>query len=948
MAVLTMNPVSENLSLAEPGSTSLPWSRTLSPENISGATQTSRVVDVYRSLADALGISESTARSLVWGRMIQDAGGFSTDHARNVAWGRYCSDTVSFKCDRTGLSHGTLADSLAAYWNLDEATGDRIDSTGNGNTLASTNGVGSTVGKNGDAAKFISAADQYLSIDDNTTINLAGRDWSMSLWVKFDALTNDEPNDYVGICSKGDGTNDGWGMSLFYRPSLNRIELKISDGSLGTGVSGYSLRADNFGGISTGTWYHLIVTFTESNRAVTLSVNGTENTGTSTYEVYDPAGAGNFSLGRAFAITRYSMSGAIDGVGIWTKVLSSDEKTALYNSGAGISRPSSEDSPRLVADYYRLVADTCGLSDLVTRRADVYRSLADTLGISTVEAYNRAFGRAVAETLGLTEVPPPGFGLVVRRSLLERLGLTTSASRSVLSPVLLPVLSDTVGASTAAAVGVLFARRVSEQLRLANSVSRAVDYLRVILDPSLGLFDAVAGWDKDHSLSVAETIGLSTGSTIVGFNPGLAIIISDSIGLSDTLTGTLTLTPVTITVADQISASTVVFSSSLGLAWTISVNDTIGASTSAAREVTVARRFSDTVGISTTVAFQQNINRVAVERLGLATAEAHASVVARRIAEALGTATDAARSVAYGRTVSDTLAISEAIRRAVDVKRVVSDTAGLSTVAARIVDTARQVIESLSMATPSSVQEVAYRRSVADTAGLSDGASSRMAFLRQVADTLGISDDSDFSRIIRKAFLETLGLSDNDIVAAAWGRQLSNNLGLSTTASQGNNVLRRAATDNLGLSDAASRTLAWGRTINESLGMTDVTDRAVSWGRSLNESLGLSDAASQGNNVLRRSVLNLLGISGDINDLALAAVFVRTFSDNVGLADTIDRQVTYQRMLSEALGLNGLYDIFNTTGQIRSVATGYFVPGDTAAAAFVPGDAAASSFLPGA
>lgn len=883
MAVLTMNPVAENLSLKEPGTISLPWSRSITPENISGATSATRVADVYRSLSDALGISESKAIAVIWSRILSETGGFSTDYSRAMAWGRYCSDTVRFKCDRTGLSHGTLADSLGAYWNLDESSGSRIDSSGNGNTLASTNGVASTVGRNGDAATFVYASDQHLDVTDNTSLNMAGRDWSVSLWVKLDALTNAEPNDYVGICGKGDGTNDGWGMCIFYRPSLNRIELKISDGSPGTSVSGYSLRAETFGGISTGTWYFIVATFDYETMAATISVNGTEDSGTSAYVVYDPAGVGAFSIGRAFNINRYNMSGAIDGVGVWSKTLNSTEKSALYNSGAGISRPTSEDSPRTVTDYRRAVQESLALSELVRRVSDVYRSVSDTLGISAAQSLGRVFGTSVIETLGLSTYAP-GFGLVLNRVLTERFGVSTAAAGEKRSPVYMSVVSNTVGASTAAAAGSVYARRVSETMRLSNSVARAVDYLRVIVDPSLGMYDDVVGWDKDHSLNVVETLGISTSSTIVGFNPGLAIIVSDSLSLSDSLTGVLTLTPVSITVADRVGASTYAYSTSLGVAWTISVNSTVGLSTGAAREVTVARLVSSNVGLSTTVVFQQDVNRVAVERLGLSTAASHADIIARLISSTLGVSTPAvSRTVAYGRAFSDTVALSESISRAVDVRRAVTETAGLSTAVERVVDAARRLSESLSLATGTPSRQTDYRRSFVDNAGFSDAKSAATVWAKSLAEHIGLADSASLGAAILRAFADTLGFSDD-------------------------------------------------------------TDLAVTWRRAFDDDLGLSTSALQGNSLLRRSVLESLGIS---DELDAAAIFRRSLTDGVSLTDAVRRQVTYQRMLADALGINGTYDIFNTAGEYRSVAQGLFVPGQVAGEMFVPGESAAAIFMPG-
>ncbi len=219
----------------------------------------------------------------------------------------------------------SLRVNLGAFWNLDETSGNRADSSYHANTLTDTNSVSYAVGKQGNGATFVSASSQHLSIADNSSLTLGSTDFSISLWVKFNSLVNNGLNDYLGIISKGGG-GAAYSFSIQYRPLTAQLQLQIYNGG-----TTYALWASTFGAMTIDTWYHVIVAYRDSNKATSISVNGTENTGTSTVALTDSSYG--FSLGRAYYSNTYNSNSEIDCVGYWKKVLSSTEKTALYLSG---------------------------------------------------------------------------------------------------------------------------------------------------------------------------------------------------------------------------------------------------------------------------------------------------------------------------------------------------------------------------------------------------------------------------------------------------------------------------------------------------------------------------------------------------------------------------------------------------------------------------------------
>ena len=224
-------------------------------------------------------------------------------------------------------SQNSLMSGLVAHWKLNETSGNRVDSYSN-NDLTPTNTPGFDTGIIGNGVSFVSASNQVLSVSDNKQINLGGTDFSISLWVKYNALTNNSAQDYLGILSKGSG-GAAYCISMQYRIASGFMQAQLNNG-----VTTGNFAASTFGAFTTGVWYNVIFTYNNTSKAVTISVNGTENGYTSATTPTDVSYALN--IGRAYNSNTYNSSAIIDSVSIWKKVLNSAEKSRLYNSGSGI------------------------------------------------------------------------------------------------------------------------------------------------------------------------------------------------------------------------------------------------------------------------------------------------------------------------------------------------------------------------------------------------------------------------------------------------------------------------------------------------------------------------------------------------------------------------------------------------------------------------------------
>lgn len=223
----------------------------------------------------------------------------------------------------------TLTLSISAYWKLDETSGNRADSVGT-STLTDNNTVTYNPGKVSNAAQFTAANSEWLSVNDNAAISNTG-DLTLAFWVYLDTdasvmgIVCKEPNNYTTGEYEIIYNNNVGGNKRFQYVVIN------------TTGDATSVTASNFGTPSTGTWYFILATWTASSGTMTIQVNnGTANTGTRSGTARD--GTVPLLIGAQTTTSRW-FDGRIDEVGIWKRVLTTAERTALYNGGSGQSYP---------------------------------------------------------------------------------------------------------------------------------------------------------------------------------------------------------------------------------------------------------------------------------------------------------------------------------------------------------------------------------------------------------------------------------------------------------------------------------------------------------------------------------------------------------------------------------------------------------------------------------
>jgi hypothetical protein len=232
---------------------------------------------------------------------------------------------VSSKKVSAAGGSSSLLTSLVAYWKLDEASGTRNDSVG-ANHLTDNNTVMSTTGKVGDAADLVRANSESLSIADNAALSVGDIDFTVGAWVKFNLNGASFPSTFHLVSKTGGSADEYWLESDGYN-----FRFRVyAGGNLYSATEAIT--------VVSGTWYYLVGWHDATANTVNLIVNNGTPTSTSTTGAVPDNSNSSFNIGRYGSGVFYD-DGQVDEVGLWKRLLTSDERTELYNSGNGKTYP---------------------------------------------------------------------------------------------------------------------------------------------------------------------------------------------------------------------------------------------------------------------------------------------------------------------------------------------------------------------------------------------------------------------------------------------------------------------------------------------------------------------------------------------------------------------------------------------------------------------------------
>lgn len=202
-----------------------------------------------------------------------------------------------------------------AYWNLSETSGNAIDATGNGNTLTDTNTVGSADG----GRDFEASNSEYFVRDSTTSLSTGDIDWTLGVWFKPES---------VGICqcllSKDDSsTGREYRLSIL---DTNKVAMYWFSPSGDTEINSTVT-------LSAGTRYFILGWHDAVNNKVCCQINNGSVYEANTSGHTHSASTHKFSMGALMEINSWFADGIMWSAFAYAGVMTSDERTAMYNSG---------------------------------------------------------------------------------------------------------------------------------------------------------------------------------------------------------------------------------------------------------------------------------------------------------------------------------------------------------------------------------------------------------------------------------------------------------------------------------------------------------------------------------------------------------------------------------------------------------------------------------------
>lgn len=225
----------------------------------------------------------------------------------------------------SGDGLNSLTFGLVAYWNLDEASGQRNDSHTGALHLTDNNTVGASATggpDSGQCADFVVANSEYFSRADNAGFAIGDRDWTIAGFFYVNSLTTTR-----GLAGHG-GQEDGWDLLALSTGNVTFRSRNAADTGSNTAV----VKASAY---SAATWAFVLAQFTALSDTASLNVNNSGSPATQTWtngtHVENPA----FGLGARNGSGSTPHDGREAYWGIWTRILTAAEKTFLYNAGAG-------------------------------------------------------------------------------------------------------------------------------------------------------------------------------------------------------------------------------------------------------------------------------------------------------------------------------------------------------------------------------------------------------------------------------------------------------------------------------------------------------------------------------------------------------------------------------------------------------------------------------------
>ena len=216
---------------------------------------------------------------------------------------------------------------LVEWWPLSEASGNRAGVHA-GLTLTDNNTVTGSAGggpDGSDASLFVGANSEFLSRASEAALQTSDADYSWCCWVYLNSTAAVQ----AIFCKSNPVSVTTREWELQYSSSASRFRMVAYNNTTAMLVD-----ASTIGAPSTGQWYFIYFDHDATANTIGISVNdGTRDTTAFTGGL--STGTVEMRIG-AFANNVNYLSARVQRCGMWSRLLTSGERTALYNSGNGL------------------------------------------------------------------------------------------------------------------------------------------------------------------------------------------------------------------------------------------------------------------------------------------------------------------------------------------------------------------------------------------------------------------------------------------------------------------------------------------------------------------------------------------------------------------------------------------------------------------------------------
>src|SRR5262245_30081822 len=175
------------------------------------------------------------------------------------------SNLCLLRAGSSGVGAGsTLLTGPSAYWQLNEASGNALDSSPNALTLTQFNGVGSAAGKLGGARAFTAVNTQYLQGADTPALEADPTNgFTLAAWVWLTSKTGN-----MDVASKDDGTFAAE-YKLHYLQASDRFDFT----TFKSPSTQNDIIANTFGSPALSTWLFVVAWYDPADLKIRISVN---------------------------------------------------------------------------------------------------------------------------------------------------------------------------------------------------------------------------------------------------------------------------------------------------------------------------------------------------------------------------------------------------------------------------------------------------------------------------------------------------------------------------------------------------------------------------------------------------------------------------------------------------------------------------------------------------